>query len=185
MEDIVKLAEKANQLFAQEKYKEALSYYLSALALDADNSISHCNLGIVYEMLQENELAVAFYKKAIRLDEKNIRAVNNLARIYIDIVGDFEIAAEYLDWAIKTEPNDAEAYNLYGNLSLKKKDYTLAKDYFKKSIFLDSEFFKNYYDLALAYKGLNKKKEAKEALNKCLELQNNFKPAIELNKSLN
>ena len=91
---------------------------------------------------------------------------------------------EYLDHAIKTEPNDPEAYNLYGNLSLIKEDYKIAEGYFKKAIFLDENYFKNYYDLALAYIGLKDNKKAKVALDKSLELQNDFKPALDLKESL-
>ena len=185
MEKIIELTDKANEYFSNGEYKEALKYYYSALTEDVENSICHCNIGITYEMLRETELAVAFYKKAIRLDDKNVRAINNLARIYIDEVKDFDIATKYLDYAIETAPNDAEAYNLYGNLSLIKKDYEIAKSYFKKSIFLDEYYFKNYFDLAKALIELNNIDEAKEMLDKSLELRADFIPAIELRKSLN
>jgi len=184
MQDVIKIAQNANDLFDKGKYLEALSEYFTVLAYDLNNSISHCNIGITYEMLNEFELAVAFYKKAIRLDETNIRATNNLARIYIDVVQDYNIASQYLDFAIKTDPNDAEAYNIYGNLCLKKNDYKMAEDYFKKSIFLDEKFFKNYYDLAVAYIGLKDNQKAHEALERCLALRSDFIPALELQNTL-
>ena len=185
MEKIIEFSKKANEFFAEGNYTESLKYYFLALSEDINNSVSHCNIGINYEMLFEVELSVAFYKKAIRLDSKNIRAINNLARIYIDNIKDYDIATQYLDYVIKTEPNDAEAYNLYGNLMLIREDFKSAENYFKKSIFLDENYFKNYYDLAKAYIGLDDKAKAKEMLEKSIELRSDFRPAIELKDSLN
>lgn len=182
--DIIELSKKANECFMYGNFLEALKLYYTVLLEDMNNSITHCNIAMTYEMLSELELAVAFYKKSIRLDEKNVRAINNLARIYIDNIKDFDIASKYLDYAIEVEPNDAEAYNLYGNLYLIKEDYKIAQSYFQKSIFLDEAYFKNYYDIAKAYIGLGDNKKAKEALNKCIELRNDFKPAFELEKTL-
>ena len=182
--DIIKTAQEANECFKKGDYINALSKYYSILSMDLNNSITHCNIATVYEILNEFELAVAFYKRAIRLDEKNIRAINNLAGLYINTIKEYDIAQEYLDFAIKTAPNDPEAYNLYGNLYLIKKDYKLSETYFKKAIFLDSKFFKNYYDLARCYMAQNDNKKALDNINKCIELESEFEPAIKIKEAL-
>jgi len=180
MNEIIQIATDANQLFAQGKYTEALKLYYLILSKDLNNSVNYCNIGITYEVLSEPELAIAFYKKAIDIDKTNIRAINNLARIYVDIAKDYDTAAKYLDYTIKIAPNDAEAYNTYGNLNLIKEDFKMAETYLKKSIFLDENFFKNYFDLAKVYIKTEDKTKAKENLHKCLELNPNFTPAEEL-----
>jgi tetratricopeptide (TPR) repeat protein len=184
MQEIIQIATDANKLFAQGKYKEALSLYFVVLSKDLNNSVNYCNIGIVYEIFSEFELAIAFYKKAIDLNDKNIRAINNLARVFIDIVKDYDTASKYLDYTIKISPNDAEAYNTYGNLYFIKEDYKKSKMYFNKSIFLDENFFKNYYDIAKVYIKTEEKTKAKEKLEKCLELNPNFSPAKDLLQSI-
>lgn len=184
MQEIVQIATEANKLFAEGKYSEALSLYLTVLSKDLSNSVSYCNIGIVYEVLSEFELAIAFYKKAIGLNDKNIRAINNLARIYADIVKDCDTASKYLDYAIKTSPDDAEAYNIYGNIHFVQNEYKKAKIYLKKSIFLDEKFFKNYYDIAKVFIKTEELQKAKENLEKCLKLNPEFTPASELLNSI-
>ena len=184
MQEIVEIATKANKLFAQGDYAEALKLYFLVLSKDLNNSVNYCNIGITYEIFSENELAIAFYKKAIDLDVKNIRAINNLARIYIDVAKDYDTAVKYLDYVIEICPNDAEAYNTYSILHYIKDEYDMAETYLKKSIFLDDEFFKNYYDIANVYYKKGELEKAKTNLQKCLELNPNFAPASELMKNL-
>lgn len=183
MIDYIKLAEEANKYFFNTEYYKALSLYYQILAADLTNSINYYNIGITYEMLNEYELSVSYYKKSIRINNY-IRSIDNLARIYIDIIKDNNIAKEYLDFAIKTAPDDAEAYNLYSRICILDKDYKLAESYLKKSIFLDENYFKNYYDLANLYYLTGDKTNAKIMINKCISLQKDFAPAQELLKSI-
>lgn len=184
MEDVVKLAQEARDLYSECKFEDALKLYYRILSCDLNNSVNYFNVALTYEMLKEYELAVSYYKKSIRLDDKNVRSINNLARIYVEYVKDIDMAKTYLDYAIKVMPDDAEAYNIYGNISLNDKDYKLAESYFKKSIFLDEGYFKNYYDLAKTLIGQGLKDKAKENLNKSIELMPDFEPAQELLKTL-
>ena len=183
MENLEELTNKALEYFYNSEYKNALSVYYKILSYDIENSSNYYNIGLVYEFLDEYELSVSYYKKAIRIDN-NIRAINNLARIYLEKINDIDIAKKYLDFAIKIKPDDAEAYHIYGNISFDNKDYKLAESYFKKSIFYDEKFFKNYYDIAKVYLELNDRTKAKEMLDKCIELKSDFSPAIELSESL-
>ena len=106
--------------------------------------------------------------------------MNNLARIYIEELKDYKIAEIYLNQAIEISPNDAEAYNLFGNLSMIKNDFDLALKYLKKSISLDINYFKNYYDTAVCYFALKQFENAKINVKKSLELNPNFSLAKEL-----
>ena len=114
-----------------------------------------------------------------------MRSINNLARIYIEEIKDLETAKIYLDRAIEIAPTDAEAYNLYGNLSMLENDFDIAVAYFKKSMVLDEEYFKNYYDIALAYYAQDKIEEAKNNIKKSIELNQNFPKAQELLSEIN
>ena len=174
------LTKKANDLYFKNNFYEALALYLKILSEDLSKSANYYNVALVYDALKDYELAMANYKKAITLDNNNIRAVNNLAIIYIEIIKDFNIAKKYLDHAIKISPNDAEAYNLYGNISLIENDIDLAIRYFKKSILLDKDYFKNYYDIALAYFAKDDNDNARKNVETSLKLCPDFEKAKEL-----
>lgn len=179
------ISEDATNAYYSGNFENALSLYYRILAQDLNNSGNYYNIGLVYENLDELELAVSYYKKSIRLDGANVRSINNLARIYIEEIKDFETAKIYLDRAIEIAPTDAEAYNLYGNLSMLENDFDIAVAYFKKSIVLDEEYFKNYYDIALAYYAQDKIEEAKNNIKKSIELNQNFPKAQELLNEIN
>ena len=184
MKTISELSKEALDDFYKGDYYNALKIYFFLLSQNFEETKLHGNIAMTYEMLGEIELAVAHYKKSIRLDENNIRSINNLARVYITVIKDLDMASKYLDYAIKISPNDAEAYNLYGNICLIKDDYEIAEKYLKKSILLDKDFFKNYYDLACVYEKAGEKEKAQEAVNKCLELKPDFKYGKELSEKL-
>ncbi len=180
MLNISEASDKANKLYYAGDFKSALSLYYKILAEDIDNSANYYNIALVYEALNELELAISYYKKSIAVNSNNIRSIDNLACIFIDNIKDYKTAELYLDYAIKTEPNDAEAYNLFGNIHMLNNDYKTALAYFKKSIALDKNYFKNYYDIAVAYYGLNKKDEAIKNVKKSIELNPNFPMAKKL-----
>ena len=81
-------------------------------------------------------------------------------------------------------PNDAEAYNIYSNICMLENDYKMAETYLKKSIFLDENFFKNYYDISLVYLAMDNKEKAIEMVKKSISLNDNFPPAKELLQKL-
>lgn len=178
--DISESQKKAGKMFLDGDYLNALSLYYQILAQDLNNSVNYYNIGLVYECIQEMELSVSYYKKSIRLNPNNVRSVNNLARIYLDVIKDYNMTETYLNHAINAAPNDAEAYNLYGNLSMIREDFELAISYFKKSILLDENYFKNYYDIAVAYYAINDKENALANINKSIELNPQFDKAHEL-----
>ena len=180
MTDVTELYKTAGQLYLNGDFYGALRIYYKIISDDLGNSVNYYNIGLTYESVNEMELAVSYYKKSIKINPNNVRSINNLARIYIDVIKDYEIAETYLNHAVKVAPSDAEAYNHLGNLSMLKEDFELASDYFKKSIFLDEKYFKNYYDLAVAQCALNDTQNAKINLEKSIELNPNFPKAHEL-----
>ena len=180
MENYNETINSAFNAYYQGNMSEALKLFYKILADDLMSSVNYYNVALVYDSLREYELAVSYYKKSIRLDGTNIRSMNNLARIYIEEIKDFEIAEVYLNQAVEIAPNDAEAYNLFGNLSMLKSDYELALRYFKKAILLDKNYFKNYYDIGVCYFALNQYEEAKTNVKKSLELNPKFSIANEL-----
>lgn len=178
------ISECATKAYYAGNFEEALKLYYKILANDLKDSTSYYNIALTYESMNELELAVSYYKKSIRINDKNVRSIDNLARIYIENIKDLEIAKIYLNKAIDVAPNDAEAYNLYGNISLIENNIDMAIAYFKKSIVLDEDYFKNYYDIAVAYFAKGDIVAAKTNVNKSIELNPAFSKAEELLQQL-
>ncbi len=170
----------AYEYYTKGDYAGALSAYYQILAEDLSNSSSYYNIGYIYDMLLEYELAVSYYKKALKMNPNDIRSANNIAKIFVEVENNEEAARQYLDWAIQVAPTDAEAYNEYGNIYFNKKDYKTSKIYLQKAINYDNAYYKNYYDIAKAYIGLDDFESAKESLKKCIQLNPDYDLAKEL-----
>ena len=63
-------------------------------------------------------------------------------------------------------------------------DIELVVAFYKKAIFLDENYFKNHFDMARTYIALKQKTKAEKALEKCLELVPNYRPALDLKNNL-
>ncbi len=174
--------EKALDFFNKKEFNNALKFFLYSLAENINSSNSYYNLALTYEMTNDNELAIACYKKAVKID-KNIRAINNLAVMYF-ANGQEKNALSLLNTAIETCPNDAEAYSQMGKYYFKIKDFEIAKRYFNKAKQLDSNFCFNYYNLAKLYIALKDITKAKENLEECLRINPEFALAKEELKNL-
>lgn len=169
--------------FYKAEYKEALKCFLNALAGDTESATHYFNLGLAYDCLQDNDLAIANYKKAVEMNG-HIRALNNWAIICIKEKRE-EDGVKLLEYAIETHPDDAEAYSQMGTIKKNKGDFDLAKSYYIKARNLDPKFFYNYYNLGLLYKDLNETEKARENFSKCLEINPDFNLAKEELAKLN
>ncbi len=71
-----------NATYEQERFEEAIEFYLSASKKTDDKTISSdimYNIGNAYFGAQDLEMAIDYYKQAIRLDQGNKEAKYNLA----------------------------------------------------------------------------------------------------------
>ena len=75
------LFEKGVEFFAQEKYREALRYFLAAARKGEDAPVYH-NLGAAHFHLGEYDLAQAAYKKALQLNPDYRLAMQSLGKLY-------------------------------------------------------------------------------------------------------
>ena len=176
---MTKNIQKGIDFFYKQEYAQALSCFFVELSQNLGESINYYNIAITYEAMNEKDLAKAFYEKAVKINPHDVRSLNNLA-IMEKISGNISKYIEYLNKAIDSNPNDAEAYSQFGEYYKTKKDYKTAENYYKKAAKLDSSFLYNHYNLGLLYLEINEKNKAKICFEECLKIQNNFKPALDL-----
>ena len=130
----------------------ALKELIIAEDMDPNNPVIHSNLGLVYFLRERYELSERHYLRAISLKPDYTEAKNNLARVYTEI-GQYKKAEPFLKDALKdlTFSDYASVYANYGILEFKRKNYTNAKAYLKKSLETDRENCLTHVYLGRAY----------------------------------
>jgi len=98
---------------------EAIVHYHKEIQLHPDSAQAYYNLGNVYYVSSQPELARAAYVKAVSLDSSLALAHTNLASIYTDRFGETDQAIAEYEAAIRADPKLPEARVGLGNLYLK------------------------------------------------------------------
>lgn len=98
---------------------------------------------------------------------------------------DYAKAEELYIKLASVNPEDYKIYNRLGIIYLEQKNYADAKDAFEATIKLGGAKAGRYYNLALAYTGLQELRNASEATQKALELNNDNQKYLDLQLDLN
>ena len=129
--------------------------------------------GMAYQRLDKNHRAIIFFELALKADNTNIAAMNNLANSFKNIEQYFK-AEQIYKKIIKIDPNYINTYNNYGNLKSEINDIENAIKLYNQGLNFAKEkninplVFLNH--LAVALQSLNKVTETIEATNKILEI---------------
>ena len=116
------------------KYKLALSEYKKAHDKDQNLIIPIVNMANVYFKLEEYKKAEKYYLKALKEDEMNLEAANNLASLYIERNQSYDEGLKYLNKAISSR-DEIPAYILdtLGLLYMKLGDKNKSIEMFKEA----------------------------------------------------
>lgn len=110
---------RGEELFMQNKPKEAQALLEKTTILDASNVKAFLYLGIVYQQLDMIDEAIATYRKILpRAGGETARIAYNLANAYYT-KGSAVFAEQYYTQAIETDPAYASAYLNRGNTRIK------------------------------------------------------------------
>ncbi|CAF0719768.1 unnamed protein product [Adineta ricciae] len=80
-----KFKNQGNEFVKQEKYKEALEAYNSAIQIDPNNSIYYCNRAAAHNKLNNNEQALNDCFRSIEIDPNYSKAYGRLGVIYLSL----------------------------------------------------------------------------------------------------
>lgn len=130
----------ANEYIKSENYPAALKELLIAQETSPSSPVVQANLGLVYFMRERYELAQKHYLKAIALKSDFTEAKNNLSRVYIEI-GQYKKAEQLLNEVLAdlVFSDFPRAQANYGILEFRRKNYSNAIIYLKKSLEKDRE----------------------------------------------
>ncbi len=159
----------------QGNYRSALNEFLKAEKHYPKDHILQDDLGIVYREMEQTDLAIKHFKKAIRLKPKFARAINNLGGAYFD-KGDWDAAiAAYKKVSedlLYATPHFAY-YNL-GKVYYMKKEYAKSEEYFLKAMDVEPRFVEFLVELGRTYMAMGRNSEALAAFKSAIEQSPDF-----------
>jgi tetratricopeptide (TPR) repeat protein len=102
------------------KFDAAAKHYCAAIALHADNSYFHMNLGNVLLKLRQPDAAADAFAGAIAIEPENADALNNLACAYLETDQNLDKAARLCRRAAELRPSHRAYYlDTLGSVLLK------------------------------------------------------------------
>ena len=80
---------------------------MKALEVNPQNVMVNHNTAVCYKLLNDNEHAIEYYQKTLKLDPAFLHSIRNLADIYIEL-GQQKEAMELIQQALKIKPDSED-----------------------------------------------------------------------------
>ena len=97
---------------------QAEQIYLQVIDQEDNYAPAYVALGVLREKSGDKAAALDDYRKAVKYDQKNVSALNNLAYLLADNFGESEEGLNYALMAFRLEPNDPRIMDTLGYLLL-------------------------------------------------------------------
>lgn len=156
---------------------KAISSLITATEQDNRFDQAFFDIGVIYAA-QKNPIALNYYDNAFKINPTNNDVIYARAKFYQDI-SKIEEAIKQYDYLLSRDKNYFLAnYNL-GAITLElKNDPKTAINYFTKAIESKADYIEAYFARGYAYSKINEKENAKADYKMCLQLEDNYEPAI-------
>jgi len=183
--------DRANQLFNEKNYDEALTVLQQLLEKNPNTYQIHILIGDCYREKGNFDKALETYDKAIeeaKKDEKTgkeiiAKALAAIGDCYFK-KGDFETAQSFFEQSIDTNPgNEALAYNV-GEIYFSSQKLDEAIKYYTIATQIKPDWPSPYYKLGLVNLNKTDYEKAREHLKKFLELEPNSELSVQVKNIL-
>ena len=155
---------------------KAISSMQTAVEQDQTFYNAYIQLGIL-NAAQKKNIAIDYYKNALRVQPNSTEALYNLGKFYQDMK-DYENALACYKAVVKIDPKNKFAYFNMGAMELDKKSLsTISLTYFTNAINIDPKYTDAYYGRGVCYQRMDEKKKAIEDFQYCLTLDPQYQPA--------
>ena len=151
----------------------ALGYLRAAVALRPDVSLAHCALGTALLDMDDLPGAIASYRKALSIDERNETAWHNLALALAE-VKDFAAAIDACKKSLAIDDQNVSAWNSLGNILSDANDLAGAMDAFKRALAIDERSANAWHNLGLTLREGNDLPGAIDAFRKAVAIDDKF-----------
>lgn len=108
----------ANTYFKENKFDEAMTYYIRALDNNKNYISAYYNIAEIYKTKQDFDKAEQYYKKAIDISPDYIYPYHQIGNLYFD-KEEYDTAIDWYKKALELEPNDG-TINYYIGIAYKK-----------------------------------------------------------------
>ncbi len=165
----------ANIYYAQDNKFDAINYYKKANKIN-ENSKTNYNIGVSYLLLDDYINAKIYFKNAIHLDNKYIKAYINLGITYKKN-DEALLSIPYFKRALTLNDTDPDITYNYANSLLSLEKFTQTINLLERTLSLDIKYEKAYYTLGLTYQKLGKYEKALIHFNEAIKLNENYSDA--------
>lgn len=157
----------------------ALADYTEALKRSPKSPVAHFRLGMFYHGRNQGAEAAAEYRATIEADPRYAPAYNNLAALATEEKGNMSEALSWAKKAVELQPGVPEFIDTLGQVHHAHGNIDLAIQQFRRAANSKPPRAEYYYHLgrALAEKGTHK--DAKVALQRALQINKDFKDAVD------
>jgi tetratricopeptide (TPR) repeat protein len=135
-------------------WKDSVSLFEHALAVDSENALAHMNLGVALTDRGELDRAATHLEASLRIRPAQAEAENALGNLWLDR-GDAQRAAEHYAAALRLAPTYAVALNNLGFAVATQGRYAEAIPYYERALRIDDRhaLAENNLGVALARTG--------------------------------
>ncbi len=123
------LEQKADTLYGEQKYPEALDIYLSLYKKSPKTEKYSIFCGNCFDAMGKSEEAISFYKKAAKLNPVSLTSLIALANIYYNN-GDYANSEKFSYKILKKFPENASSLLNLGNIAYCRGDYQTALGFY-------------------------------------------------------
>jgi tetratricopeptide (TPR) repeat protein len=123
-------------LSRQDRVKEAIEKFQTALKINPQFSDAHYNLGYALVRTENLDEGILHFREAVRVEPKRVKYLNNLGAALI-LKGDYSEAVDHFKTALKTNPSDADVHNNIGLAYKKRGQPDAAMQHFSRAVVLD------------------------------------------------
>lgn len=181
--NLIELQEKADSLFRNRNYTEAITIYTKVINLDNNNIHCLVNRGLAKVEIGNYQEAITDYKKAIFISPKNKFILSYLGKAY-ELQGNYKIAFDNYNKALLIDSNFILALNNRGLIYEEIGETSKAINDFNKVLAIDSTFCPAYNNRALSYQSINEYQKALDDCNKSINLCEELKFEPYFNKGV-
>ncbi len=161
---------KADSLYNEGKYKEAIEEYKKVLSQNPDMLQIYERIGIAYYKMKDLDRAIETFKKLLEEKPDSKNAIFNLSAIYIE-KNNLEEALKYFKIIEENSISDPDIFYNFGLLSFKNNQIDEAIEFFNKCIIRDEKYYEAFYQLGLAYANKGDIEKAKLNFGKVIEIK--------------
>ena len=132
-----------------EVWRDSISLWTHALAIDADNVTAHHNLGLAYAARKQMAEAASQFQEAARIEPSSADNWNDLG-LAMTGLGEEEKGSEYFREALRLNPHHAYAHNNLGLYFLRQRKLSEAEKQFEAALEAVPEFEQAHNNLGIA-----------------------------------